>query len=87
LVPGTPEYCSVVGSDVWRPTSPPITSLWVTPQSLNRPEKSAWSSRKLSVENWPRIVRVMVMLESGVSGAMIGPMPGSVILNEREYHA
>ena len=41
LVPGTWLYLKVVGSEVWCPISPPMTSLWVTPHRLKRPDRLA----------------------------------------------
>ena len=77
-VPGAFVYLKVVGSDVWRPISPPMTSLWVTPHRSNRPDRLAWSDSRLSDEVTPRTVRTTVMDVSGVPGATRGVTPGSV---------
>ena len=78
VVPGTFVYLKVVGSEVWRPISPPMTNLWVTPQRSNRPDRLAWSDKRLSKDVTPRTVRVTEMDSSGVPGATKGATPGSV---------
>src|SRR5262249_471669 len=83
LALGTPEYRKMMGLDVWRPAAAPMTSVSARPNRLESPVTAARSSRKLSWEEPPRMVRVTETELRGVAAAMSGEITGSVALKLR----